>query len=109
MKPQKVLVVLSCLHTAIFHTPAPARGDKLYCWKCGAYRDAVEAPSFYTVRCLACSYGKDCGNALITAETAAAKHAVSKLGHRVVLADGGGTVREYIHQPVPLSLDCPPF
>jgi hypothetical protein len=103
------MVVLSCLHTAYFQTPAPRIGDRLFCMKCGAYREAVEAPHSYTVRCLACAYGKVCGNALITAETAGTKHALRKLGHRVVLADGDMTVREYFHEPLPLTVDLPPF
>lgn len=108
MKTHRTLVVLSCLHTAVFDAPAPAVGERVYCFRCGAYRDAMEAPPDYSVRCESCQYGKHCGNALITAETAATKHSLARPGHRVQLRNGTQTVTVYEHAPLPANIE-PPF
>jgi hypothetical protein len=93
----------------MFPKPAPSAGEKVWCMRCGKYVDVAEAPHNYTVRCETCSWGRELGNALITAETAAAGHATRRPRHRVVLADGGAEVRVYQHHPLPARVELPPF
>lgn len=109
MKQTKVLVILSCLHTTYWTPPAPRVGERVYCFMCGAYRDTTEAPHDYAVFCQSCTYAKECGNALITAETAAVKHATRRPGHRVHLVDGEQEIRSYRHEPLPANVEVPPF
>jgi len=108
-KTPTILVVLSCLHTAVFIAPPPRIGERVYCMRCGAYRDAVEAPHDYTVKCESCRYERGCGNARITAETAAVHHTHRKPGHRVRLVDGDRVVDVYRQEPLPANVDVPPF
>jgi hypothetical protein len=106
----KVLVVLSCLHTRYFQRPAPMTGERVYCVQCGGYKDVAEAPHNYTVRCDHCPYGRECGNALIKAETSASKHALRRPGHATVIYDGEVQVGGYHHPPLPVNADdLPPF
>lgn len=105
-----VTVILSCLHTATFSTPAPMKGEKVWCYRCGSYRPAVEAPHDYTVRCLSCTrLDRNLGNAEVTADTLAVKHASRYAGHRVVLIDGETQIQEYWHAVIPVAVDVPPF
>jgi hypothetical protein len=77
--------------------------------KCGGYRDAVQAPPDYSVECENCGYHRACGNAMITAETAAVKHTLRRPGHQVRMLDGATVVRTYHHEPMPTTVDLPPF
>src|SRR4051812_21430059 len=105
----KVMVILACLHMRMYPVPAPQTGERVYCFECGRYMDVAEAPHNYTVTCESCAYGRECGNALITAETAAVKHSLRRPGHRVTLLDGLTTVHVYRHEPLPAHVDLPPF
>lgn len=109
MKTEAVLIILSCLHTAEFPKPAPQPGERVYCFRCGGYKDVAEAPHNYAARCGSCSYNRVTGNALIAAEIAASRHALRRPGHRVVLVDGELHVRVYRHQPLPVDAGLPPF
>jgi hypothetical protein len=108
MKTEAVLIILSCLHTAEFPKPAPQAGDRIYCFKCGHYKDVAQAPHNYSVRCGSCSYHRVTGNALIAAEIAASRHALRRPGHRAVLVDGQLEVRGYVHETLPADA-VPPF
>jgi hypothetical protein len=103
------MVILACLHIRFYPKPAPGAGERVYCFECGRYMDVAEAPHNYSVRCDACTYGRDVGNARITAETSAVKHANRRPGHRVVIFDGEMPDGEYFHPVLPANVDVPPF
>lgn len=104
------LVVLSCLHTLTFDTPAPSVGEYVFCFRCNAYRRAAQVPDAYTVDCLDCTRGrKEYSGNHLRAEIAADKHARKFPGHRVRVLNRGEVLSERAHAPEPDLLDVPPF
>lgn len=108
MRPA-VIVVYSCLHTGMFTVAPPAEGDMVWCGKCGDYKEVATSPHDFTVDCVSCVYRRMMGNALISAETMATKHAMKYAGHRVRLLDGGALVREFSHPVIHVDVTVPPF
>lgn len=106
---KQTLIVFSCLHTAMFTIAPPKTGETVYCHKCGKYRIVAQAPHSYHVRCETCVYSREFGDALVTAETAAVKHATRKAGHRVALTDEGEEVRVFHHPVITMNVKVPPF
>jgi hypothetical protein len=109
MTDKKILIVLSCLHTAMFQRPAPAAGERLWCMRCGGYKEVWEAPPNYVVQCKRCSYFREFGDAIITAETAAGRHARRHPSHTVQLLDGDEQLCVYVNNPLPTNVPLPPF
>lgn len=103
------LVVFECLHTQEFAFHPPQAGELVWCARCGDYKNVTLAPHSFSVHCDNCTFHRDYGNAEITAETAAIKHAARRAGHRVVVKDEGAEVRVFHHEVITMDASVPPF
>jgi hypothetical protein len=103
------VVVFECLHTQVFAFHPPKAGELVWCPKCGDYKSVATAPHDFYVDCAHCTFHKRYGNAEITAETAAIKHAARRAGHRVVITDSGEEVRVFHHEVITVDVSVPPF
>lgn len=84
---ERYTVRMECEHTAIFHSP-PLLGDEVYCVRCRAMREIIDAPPEFRIRCRRCSHSKMCGNSREGAETAAAMHRKRHPHHAVRVYNG---------------------
>lgn len=108
---ETAIVVMSCLHTAVFVKPTPRIGEYAFCYKCDAYKKAVIRPNAYRLECRDCTKLRqtDYGSAKLRCEIAADRHARKMRGHRVVVYNGDEFVSEQMHTPDPTLEDAPPF
>lgn len=102
-----VLVVFSCLHTAMFTVAPPEPGETLWCVRCQEWKPVITAPHDYAIRCDHCTWRRHPGNARMSAETLATSHSLRRPGHRVTVTDCGEVFRVF-HVPI-LDFDAPPF
>lgn len=108
---ETAVIIMSCLHTAVFIKPTPRVGEYAFCYKCDAYKRAVIRPNAYRLECRDCTKLRetDYGSAKLRCEIAADKHARKSPGHRVVVFNGDVLVSERMHTAEPSLLDAPPF
>src|SRR3954470_3199120 len=88
-------ITYDCGHTAIFKgsvAAIPSVGNDVYCRLCQKAVKVFAAQDEISVRCTECSYVRSFGQAIVTAETAAAVHG-TKYNHTVAIYDGAELVR----------------
>ncbi len=81
-------VVFSCRHTLTFKNPAPKKADTLWCLRCEEYREIIDAPANYRVRCFDCRMSRSFGRNRVNAMSLAVNHRKRKPTHTTVLYDG---------------------
>lgn len=69
---------MSCEHYLFFTSPIPVVGETLYCHHCREAKDITKVLDEYRIRCTKCRYGRTFGQAEMSAQVFAAKHALTR-------------------------------
>lgn len=110
-QPLRGQVNLLCGHTMFYSQPVPRVGDDVLCNRCRVASSVISVEDEIRVRCTDCRYSRGFGQAELTADTYASKHAVMR-GHVVHIVKGStliavkGDKSPQVELPFP---DDPPF
>lgn len=81
-----------CDHSLFFTPPLPEVGSEIYCHFCVSSVTVKAIDPEIRIRCTECNYGRGYGQAMVTAETAAATHG-SKRNHTVTIKRGEAVIK----------------
>jgi hypothetical protein len=93
---QFVTAYMTCRHHREYKpVHAPAVGEEMWCFRCQKYREVVNIPQVYGVRCVTCRYTRIKGAEKLGAEILASKHHNKHPSHLTILWLGKDLVREW--------------
>lgn len=92
-----VEITLNCGHKKVLRTPAPERGEPLWCLGCNAEKHVLLAPPALRARCLkkSCKYATKRATSVIeTVKASARRHTRTYASHTVGIYDGADRIME---------------
>lgn len=101
---------MDCDHSLFFRPPVPRVGEHIYCRYCREMVGIKAVLHEIRIKCTECSYGRGFGQAMLTAETYATKHGLTK-NHTVAIKRGEEVVKLVHEHQQPGLMDSgePPF
>ena len=95
-QPSGSQVTLECGHTLFFVPPLPSVGSDIYCHFHATTERVSAIEQEIRIKCTECQYGRGFGQAMVAAETFAAKHGSTR--NHTVAIKRGDLVIKLVHE-----------